>query len=105
MSTVPETNDAIDASSSIENTKPAVEPEINIEGVVSSSSPTSTPAPAPTPSVPISVTENEDKASVKAELPSQPPPPPPPTAKQHLSRLSLFHRNTIHVCDQIVDRV
>jgi hypothetical protein len=39
-----------------------------------------------------------------------PPPPPPPVAppvssKQHRSRRSLFHRNTIHVCDQIVDRV
>jgi hypothetical protein len=47
--------------------------------------------------------EKVDKNLTKMQVP--PPPPPPVSLKQHRSRRSLFHRNTIHICDQIVDRV
>ncbi|CAF4413643.1 unnamed protein product, partial [Rotaria magnacalcarata] len=62
----------------------------------------------------MSTKEREEKVSIRPEVSPPPPPPPPPplppsqsvaASQQHRSRLSLFHRNTIHVCDQIVDRV
>ncbi|CAF3455329.1 unnamed protein product [Rotaria sp. Silwood1] len=108
MFAVPEVDDNIDVSSSIEKPKLSTEPQTTTEPLVSSSSISL--------SEPISTTEKEEKIPIKTEVSPPPPPPPPPllpsssssaaeTSKQHLSRLSLFHRNTIHVCDQIVDRV
>jgi hypothetical protein len=50
--------------------------------------------------------EKIEKNSSKMQVPPPPPPTVPPvSSKQHRSRRSLFHRNTIHVCDQIVERV
>ncbi|CAF4053579.1 unnamed protein product [Rotaria magnacalcarata] len=102
MFAVPEVDDNTDVSSSIENTKPSIEFEVTKESV-------SSPEPLLTSSEPMSTKEREEKVSIRPEV-SPPPPPLPPSqsvaaSQQHRSRLSLFHRNTIHVCDQIVDRV
>ncbi|CAF4318575.1 unnamed protein product [Rotaria magnacalcarata] len=106
MFAVPEVDDNTDVSSSIENTKPSIEFEVTKESV-------SSPEPLLTSSEPMSTKEREEKVSIRPEVSPPPPPPPPPlppsqsvaASQQHRSRLSLFHRNTIHVCDQIVDRV
>lgn len=97
MFAVPEVDDDTNASASINITKSKAQP-----GVIKESLPSS-----PLPSE--SSVENVEKNSTKMSNPPPPPPPPPPqpsvSAKQHRSRRSLFHRNTIHVCDQIVDRM
>lgn len=96
MFAVPEVDDDIDASfsSSIENTKSSTQPEVTTESLPS-------PPPVSSPTL-ISTTEKEEKTSIKTQV-LPPPPPPPPASRQHLSRLGLFQRNTIHVCDQIPD--
>jgi hypothetical protein len=76
MFAVPEVDDDINASSLTETTNP----EVTVE---SQSSP---------PPVSVSTGENEEK------VPSTAP-------KQHCSRLTHFHRNTIQVCDQTVEHV
>ncbi len=96
MFAVPEVDDDIDVSTPVNATKPITQPEATKESLPSSSS----LAPV------LSSVEKVDKNSTKMQVPPPPPPPPPPiSSKQHRSRRSLFHRNTIHVCDQIVDRV
>jgi len=93
MFAVPEVDDDIDASfSSVENTKSSTQPEVTTESLPSS--------PPISSSTLISTTEKEEKTPIKTQVP---PPPPPPASRQHLSRLGLFQRNTIHVCDQIPD--
>ncbi|CAF0716635.1 unnamed protein product [Adineta steineri] len=94
MFAVPEVDDDIDSSTPIEPKQSTTLPEATNKSL-SSSSP-------PLPSVE-NVEKNLNKMSVPP--PSVPPPSAPVTAKQHRSRRSLFHRNTIHICDQIVDRV
>ncbi|CAF3889551.1 unnamed protein product [Rotaria sordida] len=93
MFAVPEVDNNIDISSSIEKTKSSTESQTTTEPLISLSSKTF--------SEPISTTEQQEK------IPSLPSAAAATTttSNQHLSRLSLFHRNTIHVCDQIVDRV
>ncbi len=96
MFAVPEVDDDIDVSTPVNATKPITQPEATKESLPSS------PSLAPV----LSSVEKVDKNSTKMQVPPPPPPPPPPiSSKQHRSRRSLFHRNTIHVCDQIVDRV
>jgi len=93
MFAVPEVDDDIDVSIPISTTKPITKPEATKESLPSSSSPP-----------PVSSVEKVEKNLTQMQNPP-PPPPPPVSVKQHRSRRSLFHRNTIHVCDQIVDRV
>jgi hypothetical protein len=81
MFAVPEVDDDITISSSLETTKPSTQSEITTENLPS------------TPPASTFSTEKEEKLL------------PAPAPKQHLSRLTHFHRNTIHVCDQISDRV
>lgn len=68
-------------------------------------------------------TQSEETTEILSTVPSPPPPPPTSTSevsvtdeqpepsaaaasgRQHLSRISLFQRNTIHVCDQISDHM
>ncbi len=94
MFAVPEVDDDNNPSpSSVENTKPLLQSEITTESLPSS------PPPPPSSSTPISIIEKEEKTSVTTEV------APSATTKQHLSRLSLFQRNTIHVCEQIPDHM
>lgn len=94
MFAVPEVDDDFNASTPANAVKPITQPEAAKESL-----PSSSPPPPPIPPV-----EKVDKSSANIQTP--PPPPPPPVAvKQHRSRRSLFHRNTIHICDQIGDRV
>lgn len=110
MFAVPEADDNVDVSSSAENMQPSTDPEVNKEATLPSSSSSSPPVAS---SEVVATTDTEEKVEIKSEVSPPAPPPPssssqPPVAtasKQHRSRLSLFHRNTIHVCDQIVDRV
>ncbi|CAF2367129.1 unnamed protein product [Rotaria sp. Silwood2] len=99
MFTVPEVGDNIDVSSSIEKTMSSTEPQTTTEPLHSPS--------LITPSQANTTIEKQEKIPIKTEV--SPPPPSSSslaaTSNQHLSRLSLFHRNTIHVCDHIVDRV
>ncbi len=96
MFVVPEVDDDTDISTPTNAaTKPITQLEAAKEPLPSS------PAPPPVPSV-----EKIEKNSSKMQVPPPPPPTVPPvSSKQHRSRRSLFHRNTIHVCDQIVERV
>jgi len=96
MFAVPEVDDDIDVYIPIGTAKPNTKPEATKESLPSSSSPP-----------PVSSVEKVEKNLTQMQNPPPPPPPPPPpvSVKQHRSRRSLFHRNTIHVCDQIVDRV
>jgi len=95
MFAVPEVDDDNNPSpSSVENTKPILQSEITTESL-----PSSPPPPPPSSSTPISIIEKEEKTSVTTEV------APSATTKQHLSRLSLFQRNTIHVCEQIPDHM
>lgn len=93
MFAVPEVDDDIDASfSSIENTKSSTQSEIVTQPL------TSPPPPPPTlSSTPVSTTDKEEKTSITTQIQS------PPGSRQHLSRLSHFQRNTIHICEQIPD--
>jgi hypothetical protein len=86
MFAVPEVDDDTAVTSSLETTQPSIQSEITTETL-----------PSPPPSIPTA--EKEEK------VPDTTQTPPASASKQHLSRLSLFHRNTIHVCDQIADRV
>jgi hypothetical protein len=92
MFAVPEVDDDTDGSTPVNGTKPIPQPEATKESV-----PLSSPPPPPPPQL-IPTAENVDKTSTEM-------PVPPVSSKQHRSRRSLFHRNTIHICDQIVDRV
>jgi hypothetical protein len=84
MFAVPEADDDTVISTPVEAIKPITQPEATKE-----SSPPPSPAAPSIEQVPIKI----------------PVPPPVVPTKQHRSRRSLFHRNTIHICDQIVDRV
>lgn len=86
MFVVPEVDDDMEVSTPTEVAKPITQPEATKQ-----STPSPPTTPAPLENVPIEI--------------SVPPPAPPLPTKQHRSRRSLFHRNTIHVCDQIVDRM
>lgn len=93
MFAVPEVDDDIDVSTPAEAKQSITSPEVTKQSFSS---------PPPLPSL-----EKVEKNPIKS-----PVPPPlsstsiPMTSKQqHRSRRSLFHRNTIHICDQIVDRV
>jgi hypothetical protein len=92
MFAVPEVDDDIHVSTAVNATKPITLPEAKKESLPSSPPPSATSV------------EKAEKNPIKPQVPPPPPPPPVP-AKQHRSRRSLFHRNTIHVCDQIVDRM
>ena len=95
MFAVPEVDDDVDVSAPVKTKQPIASPEATKESL---------PPPPPPPPPPAAPSiEKVDKNLNKIQVP--PPPPPPPTSKQHRSRRSLFHRNTIHICDQIVDRV
>ena len=102
MFAVPEVDDDIDVSTPINTTKPITQPEGTKE---------SFPLTSPPPSSTVPSVGKVDQSSTKMQVPPPPPPPPsqsslpPVSSKQHRSRRSLFHRNTIHVCDQIADRV
>ncbi len=121
MFTVPEVDDDMDVSSSVETAKPLTQAETSSESPPAPPAPpsttekeeqvlTETPVPPHAPAstiekdplkiqVPAASASTVEKDPIKIQVPSA------PTSKQHLSRLSLFHRNTIHVCDQINDRV
>jgi hypothetical protein len=94
MFAVPEVDDDADVSASVETKHPIAQPEVTKETL-------------PSPPSQTSSIEKVEKQSNKMQAP--PPQSPsisePIPAKQHRSRRSLFHRNTIHICDQIVDRV
>jgi hypothetical protein len=118
MFTVPEVDDDMDVSSSVETVKPLTQAETSSESPPAPASTTQkeeqvlTETPVP-PNAPASTIEKDPlktqvpaaSASTVEKDPIKIQVPPAPTSKQHLSRLSLFHRNTIHVCDQINDRV
>lgn len=99
MFAVPEVDDDIDVSTSIDVTKSITQPGESKESIPSASMTTVSPPP---PSLP--TTEKVEKNSAKISIPP-PPSAPPASSKQHRSRRSLFHRNTIHICDQIGDRM
>ena len=98
-------NDDFDVSTSVEAKKETRQLEATEQSFPSS------PPPPPPPPLPPSAPPLENTTTFPIKMPVPPPPPPPPPVsasvpgKQHRSRRSLFHRNTIHVCDQIVDRV
>ncbi|CAF3081183.1 unnamed protein product [Rotaria sp. Silwood2] len=92
MFAVPEVDDDIEISTPIETTKPITQPRATIE-----------PPPPPTQTLSASLVEKVEKNSLKMQIP--PIAPESVSSKQHHSRRSLFHRNTIHICDQIVDRM
>jgi hypothetical protein len=93
MLVVPEVDDNINASSSsVENAQPTTQSEIIIESL-------SSPLPPTLTSTSATETEKDEKTPTESQ------PPPPPTNRQHISRLSQFQRNTIHLCDQISDHV
>ena len=92
MLAVAEVDDDIDISS-IETEQASNEPEVSKEAA--------SLHPPALSMVPISVIENEEETVVKTE---NPPLSVPPASKPHLSRISLFHRNTIDVCDHLGDR-
>ncbi len=87
MFAVPEVDDNIDASSPTETIKPLSQ---QLEETMES---------LPSPPTSISTKEKEEKIQVTTQL------PPTEASKQHISRLSHFQRNTIHLCDQIADHV
>ncbi|CAF1188492.1 unnamed protein product [Rotaria sordida] len=89
MFAVPEVDDNIEISIPIETTKSITQPEATIESSISPPSPPSA-----------SLVEQIKKNPIKMPIP-----PATVSSKQHHSRRSLFHRNTIHICDQIVDRI
>ncbi|CAF3556935.1 unnamed protein product [Rotaria sordida] len=89
MFAVPEVDDNIEISIPIETTKSITQPEATIESSISPPSPPSA-----------SLVEQIKKNPIKMPIP-----PATVSSKQHHSRRSLFHRNTIHICDQIVDRM
>ncbi len=91
MLSVPEVDDDINASSSsVENAQPTIQSEVTIESP-------SSPLLPPSSSTSVSVTEKDEQTSTESQ--------PPSAGKQHISRLSQFQRNTIHVSDQISDHV
>jgi len=98
MFAVPEVDDDIDVATTAETKQSITLLEATRESLP--------PPPPPPPLV-----EKKEKNRNKIQYPSPPPPPPPPptsapiSSKQHRSRRSHFLRNTIHICDQIVDRV
>lgn len=102
MFAVPEVDDDITASSTttttVDNTKLSTQPEGTTEILSTVPSPPS-PPPAPTSTSETPVT-NDETTPVKTEVQSS-----PASGRQHLSRISLFQRNTIHVCDQISDHM
>ena len=89
MFAVPEVDDNIDISSSTETKKLSNEPKVSIEAAPLH--------PPDSSAAPISTIQNE-----KTE---KPPPSASTAAKPHLSRTSLFHRNTIDICDHLGDRL
>ena len=99
MFAVPEVDDDINVSTPVEVTKTITQPEATKESLPSPLPPL--PPPPPAPSI-----EKVEKNPIKMQVPPPAPPAPVPVpSKQHRSRRSLFHRNTIHICDQIVERV
>lgn len=102
MFAVPEVDDDIDVSTSVDITKSITQPGETKESFPSASVTTAPPLSS-LPS--LSATEKVEKNSAKIQIPPPPPTAPPVSSKQHRSRRSLFHRNTIHICDQIGDRM
>ncbi|CAF1548971.1 unnamed protein product [Rotaria magnacalcarata] len=88
MFAVPEVDDDIEVSNPVETTEPIMQLEPKRE------SPSSTTPPTVS-------AEKVDKNPIKIQIPSS----TTATSKQHRSRRGLFHRNTIHICDQILDRI
>ncbi|CAF1587373.1 unnamed protein product [Rotaria magnacalcarata] len=88
MFAVPEVDDDIEVSNPVETTEPIMQLEPKRE------SPSSTTPPTVS-------AEKVDKNPIKIQIPSS----TTATSKQHRSRRGLFHRNTIHICDQILDRM
>jgi hypothetical protein len=92
MSAVPEVNDDMNASStSVENTQPPTQPEVIVETLPSSPS-------QPLTSTSATTIEKDDQTPTESQ-------PSATNNRQHISRLSQFQRNTIHVCDQVSDHV
>jgi hypothetical protein len=91
MFVVPEVDDDMDVSISIEATKLTAQPTATKASPSLCSMASSAPVP--------SSIENVEQLAINAPIPSS------VNHKEHRSRRSLFHRNTIHICDQIVDRV
>ena len=99
MFAVPEVDDdTADSSPSVENKKLPTDLEGTPDTIISSPPPP-TPPPSASSTTAAATTENDEKTSVKTED------SPSLSGKQHLSRLSNFQRNTIHICDQISDHV
>ena len=92
MSAVPEVNDDMNApSTSVENTQLTTQSEIIVETQPS-------PPTEPLTSTSATTIEKDDQTPTESESSST-------NNRQHISRLSQFQRNTIHVCDQISDHV
>ncbi|CAF3330791.1 unnamed protein product [Rotaria socialis] len=88
MFAVPEGDDDIDVSSPVETTEPITQLEPKRESPSSTTSPTVS-------------AEKVDKNTITIQIPLS----TTAATKQHRSRRGLFHRNTIHICDQILDRM
>ena len=99
MFAVPEVDDDIDVTNPVDTTKS----EETKESLPSATAAPLPPLPPSLPSMPS--TEKVEKNPAQIQIPPPPPTAPPIASKQHRSRRSLFHRNTIHICDQIGDRV
>lgn len=102
MFAVPEVDDDIENSTPVEPTDSITQLETKQE------SPPLVPPPPPPPPLPPPLTsltsfEQSNANSTKIQVPASVS--EPVYSKQHRSRRSLFHRNTIHICDQIADRV
>lgn len=91
MFAVPEVDDDIEASPPVEDTKPITEVEVKSE--------------CQPPQTSVQASSSVDKLENNSIIAETSPPLEPASSKQHRSRRGLFHRNTIHICDQIVDRM
>jgi len=106
MFVVPEVDDDADVSTPVNTTKSITEAETTKEPLLQMSHSSS-----------IEVKPDKKEAKMQVQPPPAPPAAPaatttssqpslaPAPTKQHRSRRSLFHRNTIHICDQIGDRM
>lgn len=106
MFVVPEVDDDADVSTPVNTTKSITEAETTKEPLLQMSHSSS-----------IEVKPDKKEAKMQVQPPPAPPAAPAATTtssqpslasaptKQHRSRRSLFHRNTIHICDQIGDRM
>ena len=93
MFVVPEIDDDIETATTVENEK-----------LISQLKNKAQTPPSQQRSSPVPLLEKSEKSHSTTEISSSVASSKSMSSKQQRSRRSLFHRNTIHVCDQIVDQ-